>query len=105
MSSRIDAIKGLMRSPEMFSKVVRRISMVVESSFKNDLILRPHVTASEIKERSNLCYDLFLMMRTDLHYSTHKALDVLPTALRSELDGIPWKPSRPDRSWAGGRLT
>jgi molybdenum cofactor biosynthesis enzyme MoaA len=105
MASKVQTIQGLLKNPERLNQVMVRIAAVVRASFKQDVIVRPHVTDAEIKERAEICYDLFIQMRVDLHYSTHKALDVLPTALRAQLDGTEWKPSDPARSWVGGRVT
>jgi hypothetical protein len=98
-------LKGLLKNPQRYNQVVQRIARVVKASFDQDVIARPYITEAEKKERANLCYDLFIQMRIDLHYSTHKALDSLPTALRAKLDGTEWKPSEPGRSWVGGRVT
>lgn len=105
MASKVQTIQGLLKNPRRFEQVVRRIASVVKASFNQDVIVRPYITDAEVKERTELCYDLFIQMRVDLHYSAHKALDVLPTALRAQLDGTEWRPSDPARSWVGGRVT
>lgn len=105
MPNREQTIRALLKDPENFVRFAGRISKTVLGSFDHDLIIRPQITQAEIRERTLKSYDLFIMMRTELHYSTQKALDVLPTALRAELDGTPWKPSKPDRGWAAGRIS
>lgn len=105
MASKARTIQGLLKNPQRLNQVMVRIAAIVRASFQQDVIARPYITDAEVKERADICYDLFIQMRTDLHYSTHKALDVLSTALRAQLDGTEWRPSDPERSWVGGRVT
>ena len=50
------------------------------------------LTGNEIDRRVNICYDWFLTLKSDCHWSIPKILDHLAHALRCRLDGIPWDP-------------
>jgi hypothetical protein len=95
-----------MLKPADRARVEQTFLKVIADSFQTDVLRSAHPTATvktthdEIKRRTNLCYDLFMMMRKDVGYSTHRALDMLPFGLRSELDGTPWVPPPVDRSWS-----
>ena len=64
---------------------------MVFDSFQDD---QSRPTTNEIERRMWICINTFKMLRGDLHYSTERALDSIPVALRAKLDGIPWEPSR-----------
>jgi hypothetical protein len=53
----------------------------------------------ETKRRSAIYIKWFGIMRKDLKYSLEKTLDMLPVALRSELDGLPFNPAPAEQSW------
>jgi hypothetical protein len=57
-------------------------------------------TEAEIRRRASICWDWFTAMRAECGFSTQHALDLLPAALRAELDGVPWIPPPPERSWS-----
>ena len=50
------------------------------------------LTGNEIDRRINICYDWFLTLKSDCHWSIQKIIDHLAYALRCKLDGIPWDP-------------
>lgn len=58
-------------------------------------------TEAEVRRRASLAWDWFVTMRAECGFSTQHALDLLPAAVRSELDGVPWIPPPPDRAWSG----
>lgn len=94
------------------------VSAVVEMSFWGDLgyrrdeaaaaiaiKLEPPVnykTGEEVKRRVRLCFKWIQIMRRDLHWSFERIFDTLPLALRKELDGIKWEPSKKDH-WNAGQ--
>ncbi len=53
----------------------------------------------EIKHRTEILYRWFTVMRAEVGYSTHRALDMLPEALRTELDGGSWEPPPVEKGW------
>jgi hypothetical protein len=104
MATKQDAVLEIAKNKQQAQRVFLAITKVVETSFSQDLIIRPQVTQDEIKRRANLCYDWFLVMRTDLGYSTSKALSMLPKALRCSLDGTPFEPGPADRSYGQSKV-
>lgn len=49
-------------------------------------------TEAQIKERFNICAKWFGIFRGDLKWSVQRAVDHLPDALRTELDGGQYEP-------------
>lgn len=54
---------------------------------------KPKMTMAEIKRRFNILTKWFGILRTDLGWSVVRILDILPSALRKELDGEEFVPS------------
>lgn len=109
--SRADCIRELLtnKNPMQIMQVFDTVTKTVLDSFERDrsesrivLLSQISPTTAEVKRRTELCYDWFLRLRNDCHYSTRKALDYLPRALRSELDGIVFEPPPATNSWGSG---
>ena len=88
-----------------YKRVLASFVNVVQTSFRDEtrrgpIIVPMNVTQGEIKRRTNMCYTLFMTMRCEAHYSLEHALDSLPTALRSELDGQHWEPNTNQMMWS-----
>ena len=87
--------------------VSRRFVKIVSASFSEDrnklIVLASDMkppTQNEIKHRTEILYKWLITMRGDLGYSLERSLDMLPQALRSELDGTHWTPPPAERaSW------
>jgi len=80
---------------------------VVYDSFeeeRNKLIITPStrgtMTRAEISRRTEIVYKWFVTMRADCGYTIEKALDLLPAALRAEMNGDDWVPPPADASWS-----
>lgn len=84
--------------PEQLAKVVDGTTEVVYGSF---LVDGSTQTRNEVKRRTELCARWVLTLRKDCRWSIERILDELPRALRSELDGIPYSPTREGRqTWS-----
>lgn len=104
-----EVLANMLQDPAKIQRVLQAFVQIVAGSFKTDqdrlssdtIVLSPayNPTQREIKERTRMCYDLFMAMRYDLHWSTTRSLDMLPTALRTELDGGKWEPQTDRQSW------
>jgi hypothetical protein len=104
-----EVLENMLQDPKKIQQVLRAFVRIVAESFKTDRnrlqsdaiilssVYRP--TVNEIKARTSMCYDLFMAMRHDLHWSTVRSLDALPQALRTELDGGKWEPKTDRQSW------
>lgn len=102
-------------SSSAFERVQLVIGLVVRLSFAQDVERRAasvislpgatteRVTRAEATRRAKIVYDWFMVMRQDCHYSTQKALDLLPHALRATLDGNDWEPPPAERGWSPGK--
>lgn len=80
---------------DQFERFAARVMTAVDESFGASTTR----TDAEIRRRTNLAVDAFLMMRTDCHLSTECALDSLPLALVSALLGVRFEPPKPGRGW------
>lgn len=58
-------------------------------------------TAAKVKERGEVAFSIFRVLRGDLQWSIPRIRDELPKYLRMELDGIPWEPEAKRSSWLG----
>lgn len=84
--------------PAQLRKVLDGITDVVGGSFLVDGSLS---TRNEVKRRTEICAKWTLIFRRDLKWSIERCLDELPKALRCELDGIPYQPTREGaRTWS-----
>lgn len=104
---KIDVLRELANGdPERVRRIVARIAHVVAETFEEDrsrsgivLLRGVSPTDAEAKRRTNLAYDWFIRLRVEAGYSSTKALDFLPRALRAELDGESWEPPPAERGW------
>lgn len=87
-----------------FGAVVRMSFLQDARRRQSSLIMMPsgtqRITRSEINHRVKICIDWFFILRGDMHYSIMKAMDILPLALRNELDGVKWEPPLASAGWA-----
>jgi hypothetical protein len=81
--------------PEQLNVVMEEMTLIVGGSFLAD---GSKMTRNEVKRRLQMSAKWLLTLRQDVGWSVQRALDELPKALRSELDGIPYEPSREGRS-------
>lgn len=79
-------------------KVTRAFEDAIALSFITNPMKNP--TQHEIKRRFNLCDKIFGTLRGDLKWSVPKIVDVLPTYLKCELDGVPYNPEDVGASWS-----
>jgi len=77
--------------PRLLGEVVTGVAEVVGGSFLAD---GSTMTRDEFKRRTQICAKWLLTLRNDIGWAAQRALDELPKALRCELDGIPYSPTR-----------
>jgi len=109
-----EVLANMLQNKAQFQFVLRAFVQIVADSFKTDqnrlhsetILLSPayNPTRAEIKARTDMCYDLFMAMRHDLHWSTQRSLDTLPVALRTELDGGKWEPQTNRQAWGAPKV-
>jgi hypothetical protein len=105
MATKDEFLRDLVKDERTLRKVCSRVERVIKASFAADrasrivLLVAASPTEAEVKRRTNICYDWFARLRVDLHYSTERALDTLPRALRATLDGEAWEPPLAERAW------
>jgi len=109
VKSKTEILTNMVGDKVQLARVINRIVKIVAQSFKEDkdrissdvivLSTAHNPTRAEIQTRTNMCYDLFMAMRYDLHYSTSRALDTIPKALRVQLDGGKWEPQSERQAW------
>lgn len=87
---------GLSADPALRQRVVLSVYQTIEGSFKAD---RSRVTTSETTRRFRICEQLLRELRRDHGWAFTRICDVLPTALRAKLDGIPWSPDTSRALW------
>lgn len=86
-----------------FARVAKAILDIVWKSFEDDvrrhintLIVipgrEPRRTESETRRRTRICEKWIRIMRGDMGFGLEKTLDLLPHALRAELDGKDFEP-------------
>ena len=86
-------------------KVTQQIKTIVYNSFVQDqrrqatsLILIPgrevRMTQGEIRRRVQICEKWIRVMRGDMGFGLIKTMDLLGTALRTELDGKDYEPQK-----------
>lgn len=85
---------------DQVGKVTLGIERAVSLSFKEDtgrlsiLVVGRvfRISKAEMKHRADICVKIFRILRGDLKWGVERAIDYLPRFLRSELDGVDWKP-------------
>lgn len=82
-------------NPGRYREITNRIADTVVASFHAD---RSTPTQAEIKRRIQICNKWFIELYKGLSWASRRALDELPKALRCELDGIDYTPSREGKS-------
>ena len=108
--NRAEALRKML-DPVMMVRVERSIIVTVARSFETEArrgegIIKGEIraTQNEIKRRTGIAYDWFITLRTQYGYSSHRAMDSIPLALRAELDGTKWVPPVTDRGWAPAKV-
>jgi hypothetical protein len=104
-----EVLANMLQDRGKLQQVLQAFVRIVSDSFKTDrnrlhsdtILLSPvyNPTQAEIRTRTGMCYDLFMVMRHDLRWSIQRSLDTLPVALRTELDGGKWEPPTDRRAW------
>ena len=89
---------GLMTDQQNMVKVFLAVENAVLKSFQQDrsraLIITPQKpTRTAIKERANICWRIFRVLRGDMDWSWMRIVDHIPQYLRMELDGQDWEPN------------
>lgn len=104
--AKADKLAKLVKDEAAVRRVFEGIVRTVEASFVVDHDRAQRAgqrftafTEDEIRRRSNVCYDWFMVLRGDLKYGTEHAIDTLALALRADIDGIDFVPPPADRSW------
>jgi|SRR3972149_4591901 len=92
----------LVNNQDDLALVARHMQGTIWNSFNIDSIvtlnpIRP--TESETKRRAQMYIKWFGILRRDCQYSLEKTLDMLPHALRCEIDGTPYEPRPAEESW------
>lgn len=73
------------------------VSEAVAGSFVAD---GSRITTSEVSRRRDICTKAFVMLFKECGWASIRCIDELPKALRSELDGVPYTPTRSGKnSW------
>jgi len=107
VKSKKEILESMLNQQEL-ARFTKACVDAVAKSFATDagrlqskiISLATNPTRGEIKQRTNMCYDLFMVMRGDMKYSITRALDMLPVALRTKLDTGHWEPPPTERaSW------
>jgi hypothetical protein len=78
-------------------KVYTRVVQTIQQSFLHD---KSRVTTDEVRRRFKICESKLRMLRSDFGWAYERILDEMPTALRAELDGIPWDPATARMIWS-----
>ena len=92
-------------TPMQKQGVQRRMESILADSFQTDENrkgprFRQRIqTQAEVKRRGMIMVRWFRRMRGDEGYSVQKALDLLPGAIRTELDGGVYNPPPKNRLW------
>jgi len=89
---------GLMLDNDQKKRVIFGCIKVVRDSFDDDpkltgAVREGSVAESVIKERFKICEKWVRTLRGELHWPLRKILDMLPRALRAELDGETFVPT------------
>jgi hypothetical protein len=99
VKSKQELLESIIEKKEL-PRIFKAFTDAVKTSFDTDkgrvqsqiLTLASNPTQAEIRDRTNMCYDLFMVMRGDMKYSITRTLDMLPKALRVKLDTGHWEP-------------
>lgn len=94
MHERGDVVRSMVSSKD-FGRIVLAVVASVELSFLDNA----RTTRSEVRRRTDMCWDLVKRLRGDLKWSVEKILDHLTAYLRCELDGIPYNPEKAGGLW------
>lgn len=81
-------------------KVTNAFLSAIELSFVTNPMPSGVVSQNEVAHRFKLCDRIFMMLRGDLKWSIPKIVDILPTYLKCELDGVPYNPESVGSSWS-----
>ncbi len=94
---------NLVRNPADLQRVFLAVNSAILNSFEQDKARSPLVfivTEHEVRRRFKICEKWFRVMRGDCGYSVDRAVDFVPLALRTELDGGTFEPPKGEGGWA-----
>lgn len=91
------SLNELVIDPKLRLQVLLGIERAIEDSFREDARrderrVKVPRTEREEKRRISICLDLFERLRGDCGWSVDRIVDVMSTALRTELDGTVYEP-------------
>ena len=78
------------------ARVTDAITRAIDHSFTQDNAVQ---TDAEIKQRFEICFKAYKILRHDLGWSLQRIEDEMPLALRALLDGGRWEPTERRTSW------
>lgn len=94
--------------PQARDLATKRLILILEQSFQTEenrlgKEFRQRIsTQAEEKKRAKILFKWLRIMRGDMGYSLQQSLDLLPYALRTELDGGTYTPPPKNRLWTPG---
>ncbi len=94
-----DSVRRLDDLKLVFTGISKAISLSLEHD-KKEHPLSFVATDATIRERFAICEKWFRIMRGDCGYSVDRAVDYLPVALRTELDGGSFEPPKTGTGWS-----
>lgn len=86
-------------STDDIGKVTKAFLGAIQLSFVTNPMPSGEVPRTEIARRFRVCDKIFTTLRGDLHWSVPKIIDLLPTYLKCELDGVPYNPETVGSAW------
>jgi hypothetical protein len=78
-------------------RVTRLFTDAIAVSFVSNPMRNP--TKAELQRRFDICDRVFGVLRADLQWSLQRIEDMLPTYLKCELDGVPYRPEDIGLRW------
>lgn len=88
---------GLALDAKALAEVTLAVEAAVVTSFVQDdsrsVIKRVgRITQNDMRQRGQICINIFRVLRGDMKWSRQKCIDFLPAYLRKQLDGEDWEP-------------
>lgn len=107
LNASADAISQATRAEMTLPELLAAINKAIAQSFREERVRGdvPVVSDRTLRERAEMCWKWFRIMRFDCGYTADRAADFLPLALRKQLDGQAWEPPPKDRAWSPSVLS